>query len=455
MATTYLTRTPASDGNRKIFTISTWLKRSALGTGQHPIISTDLQDDNDYYSMIYFATDTLAFYSKDGSTTLYFVTDAEFRDVNGWYHIVVAVDTTQATDTNRVKIYVNGEQVTSFSTETYPPQNEDNLYFNRSLEHAIGTRSYDNGSYFSGSMAHFHFIDGTQYDADDFGETDSTTGIWKPKTAPSVTYGTNGFFLKFENSGAFGTDSSGNSNTFTVNGTMTQTIDTPSNVFATLNALSKGIDQTLSNGNTTMVSGTATTRTPSQTTLGMSSGKYYAEFKITDSAEPIPGVAYTQSNYSVSSGVGYYPGYTSSAWGYLGSASAVYNNASSVGGTWSSFTSGDIIGIALDLDNNKLYFSKNGTWQNSGDPESGATGTGAVSITDPSSTTDGYYYFSVGDGSGATTSGIQCNFGNGIFGTTAVSSAQNPDDGIGIFEYDVPAGYRALCTKSINAEEYS
>jgi hypothetical protein len=204
-----------------------------------------------------------------------------------------------------------------------------------------------------------------------------------------------------------------------------------------------------------MVSGTSVTRTPTQSTLGMSSGKYYAEFKITNSAEPIPGVAYTQSNYSVSSGVGYYPGYTSSAGGYLGSASAIYNNASSVGGTWSSFTSGDIIGIAINLDNlqgglNKLYFSKNGVWQNGADPSNFTSVTGVVGITTPSSTTDGYYYFSVGDGAGSTTSGIECNFGNGYFGTTAVSSAGTNASGIGIFEYDVPTGYTALSTKGLN-----
>ena len=124
-------------------------------------------------------------------------------------------------------------------------------------------------------MSHFHFIDGTAYDASAFGETDATTGIWKPKTAPSVTYGTNGFFLKFENSGAFGTDSYVNANNFTVNGTMTQTIDTPSNVFATINPLDNFYNaSTFTNGNNTIITG-STNVSWNTSTLGVSSGKWY------------------------------------------------------------------------------------------------------------------------------------------------------------------------------------
>ena len=152
----------------------------------------------------------------------------------------------------RIKIYINGEQITSFSSSTNPTQNTD-YGWNQASNHFIGSTGQP-GGYYNGSMSHFHFIDGTAYEASDFGETDSTTGIWKPKTAPSVTYGTNGFFLKFENSGAFGTDSSGNSNTFTVNGTMTQTIDTPSNVFANWNPLANFNNTlTFSKGNLTAI----------------------------------------------------------------------------------------------------------------------------------------------------------------------------------------------------------
>ena len=299
-------------------------------------------------------------------------------------------------------------------------------------------------------MSHIHFIDGTAYPASTFGETDATTGIWKPKTAPSVTYGTNGFFLKFENSGAFGTYSSGNSNTFTVNGTMTQTIDTPSNVFATYNPLVISALASMSNGNL-QGSVSSTGEKKGVATLGVSSGKYYAEqkvsalsgtlvnwfgiFEINDYAINATGRSLSNGQYN---------------WGYENDGS-VDNNGSSHTSGLPTYTTGDIIGVALDLDNGYIYFSKNGTFINSGDPTSGSSGTGGfpVNITDKTYCIGAVPYAFDG------TTTVQANFGNGYFGTTAVSSAQNPDDGIGIFEYDVPAGYRALCTKSINAEEYS
>jgi hypothetical protein len=341
--------------------------------------------------------------------------------------------------------------LTSFSTNTNPSLNDTNYFNVTTTTMEIG--SYNNTNYFDGSMAHVHFIDGTAYSPSDFGETDATTGIWKPKTAPSVTYGTNGFFLKFENSGSMGTDSSGNANNFTVNGTLTQTVDTPSNVFATLNPLNTypSNKPVLSNGNTTVVTVNADPGYwGASSTLGASSGKYYWEVKPTNSTSGSPfllGVSHQPEEMARNGATGASQ-YTASDWGYYGGTGNIYNNNtnSSYGNT---YTTNDIIGVALDLDNAKLYFAKNGTWQNSGDPTSGATGTGAISITSGET----YFAFVSDLGGGVCTYSV--NFGNGYFGTTAVSSAQNPDDGIGIFEYDVPTGYRALCTKSINAEEYS
>ena len=446
MASTYLNRTQSA-GNRKTFTISTWVKRSALSTESTIFNSNTTGTTHD--SLAFSSSDTLSFFSYSGSFQCYLVTNRVFRDTSAWYHIVVKVDTTQATSSDRVKIYVNGVQETSFSTETYPSQNYDFILFDNSARIEMGARKTSSDvveKYFDGSMAHVHWIDGTAYDADTFGETDATTGIWKPKTAPSVTYGTNGFFLKFENSGAFGTDSSGNSNNWTVNGTMTQNIDTPSNVFATINSLDNlYTGGTLSNGNNKIVTGVAQEPVYINSTLGASSGKYYCEVKnLTPSGRGltigISGRFCSSSNDSLGSDL--------DGFGYTQTGNYRNNNTETAYGD--TYTENDIIGIALDLDNNKLYFSKNGTWQNSGDPTSGATGTGAISIGTPST---GFYFISLGDNSGNTTT-FETNFGNGYFGTTAVSSAENPDDGIGIFEYAVPTGYKALCTKSINAEEY-
>ena len=450
MANSYLTRTPSSAGNRKTFTISTWVKRSNIATGSKTIFgignSSSSTSDADWFSLA-FNGSTNRIRSVQYNTVIFDSTRV-FRDTSAWYHIVYAVDTTQATDSNRIKIYINGVQETSFVTVNYPSQNYQ-FAVNNTTQHMIGREDGNGSGYFDGYMSHVALVDGQALAPTVFGETDSTSGIWKFKSPTGVTWGTNGFHLKFENSGNLGLDSSGNSNTFTVNGNGRQALDTPSNVYATLNGVKPGLDQTLSNGNTTMVSGSATTRTPSQTTLGMSSGKYYAEFKITSSNNTAPGIVSTQDNSSVSRGTKYYPGSSSDGYGYNGSAGIIANNGSSVGGTYSTFAVGDIIGCALDLDNNKLYFSKNGTWQNSGVPTSGSTGTGAVSITTPSSTPDGFYYFSVGDGSGGSSSGADCNFGNGYFGTTAISSAGSNGNG-SLFEYDVPSGYYALNTKNIN-----
>ena len=448
MASTSLSRnTWGTATNDKIFTMSVWVKRSGLGY-QQIVNSYDGSTGNDN-QLKFQSTDAIELTVSTG-TEYFLKTNRLFRDTSAWYHIVFAFDSTQATDSNRYKLYINGTQETSFSSVSYPPQNTTYQFFRNSNANNIGSQWGASGGFFNGQMAHFHFIDGTAYDASTFGETDATTGIWKPKTAPSVTYGTNGFFLKFENSGAFGTDSSGNSNTFTVNGTMTQTIDTPSNVFATMNPLDNYYNSsTFTNGNNTVQTGTSQ-YTYNTSTLGVSSGKWYCEIEYDATTSADNALIGITSEFSTASTEEL--GDNSNDWGYY--ATGEYRNNNSWSSYGNTYTVGDIIGIALDLDNNKLYFSKNGTWQNSGDPTSGATGTGAISITDPASTNIGSYFIAICHFDASSNGTYKTNFGNGYFGTTAVSSAQNPDDGIGIFEYDVPTGYRALCTKSINAEEY-
>ena len=445
MASTYLNKTFSTPTNNKIWTWSGWVKKSTTSTSQ-ALFAAGADGNNQ--SEIKFLSDNIhVFQDTSGVNSFQVKTNAVYRDTSAWYHIVVAVDTTQATASNRLKIYVNGNQETSLALSTYPSLNFDG-FLNSNIAHYIGKRSWT-ATYYDGSMAHVHFIDGTQYAASDFGETDATTGIWKPKTAPSVTYGTNGFFLKFENSGSMGTDSSGNANNFTVNGTMTQTIDTPSNVFATINILQNYNSQLISEGNTKFIT-TSNSASHKQigTTFGVVTGKWYWEVKGAVAGNDA-GVGISSesvlNNPSNLTGGDAHMGDDPESWGYFSTTGNIVNNNSSsaYGDSWNT----EIIGVALDLDNGKLYFSKSGTWQNSGDPESGATGTGAVSIT------SGLLYFPATSGYD-NGHGVLFNFGNGYFGTTAVSSAQNPDDGIGIFEYSVPTGYKALCTKSINAQEY-
>jgi hypothetical protein len=444
MANTYLSRT-ASGGSRTTWTISTWVKRGSLGSGLSSNIFDGIAGNTQNESQLLFLEDSIELYDySSASRTGTLLTNAKYRDTSAWYHIVAVWDTTNATAGDRMRLYVNGVEETSFATDTQPSLNQNSSLGNGTYTQQVGLYGSNSSYYFNGSMSHFHFIDGTAYDASAFGETDATTGIWKPKTSPSVTYGTNGFFLKFENSGSMGTDSSGNGNNFTVNGTLTQTVDTPSNVFATLNALDTFYaNGTLSNGNL-KYTGSAGNYDFIPSTIQASSGKYYAEVKIeaTPSNNAIVGITGKSMTDTQN-----YLGKNNYEYGYIGSGSKV-NNASftSYG---DSFTAGDIIGVALDLDNNKLYFSKNGTWQNSGDPTSGATATGAISITDPASTSNGFYAFAVCSFDSGGADILSINFGNGYFGTTPVSSAGSNGNGA-IFEYDVPTGYYALNTRNIN-----
>jgi len=446
MASTYLSRTTSSATLATKYTLSFWVKRSTPGADMR--MFNNYVDSNNSGQVYFDANDNLNLYDvQSGSSALQLVTNRVFRDVSAWYHIVIAVDTTQSTSSDRAKIYVNGTQETSFSTNNYPSQDSSLSMqgVSASGQRRIGSHN-GGGDYFDGCLTHLHFIDGTAYAASTFGETDSTSGIWKPKTAPSVTYGTNGEFIKFENSGAMGTDSSGNSNTYTVNGTMTQNVDSPTNNFINLNPLDAYYtNSTFSNGNLTFASGSSYSGTLANILLD--TGKWYWEVK------PISKTGDTD-NYVIgiqgapSTATNQFSGYNLNyGYQYYGTSGHVYNNGSSTtyGNT---YAAGDIMGIALDLDNNKLYFSKNGTYQNSGVPTSGSTGTGAVSIVDPSTTTLGGYYPSqtFWSGSGAT---ISMNFGSGFFGTTAVASANADGNGFGAFEYAVPSGYYALCTKNI------
>lgn len=452
MASTYLQRTFGTPTSRKIFTVSLWFKRASLGSTQN-FFGNGTGTNTDGFGLIDFLSDDRFRVTEtpDYATQNYdIVTSRKFRDTSGWYHIVVAVDTTQATASDRIKIYTNGQLETSLDNTVYPSLNLDTkITLNNS--HMISRRVNSATDYFDGSMAHYHFIDGTAYDASAFGETDATTGIWKPKTAPSVTYGTNGFFLKFENSGSLGLDSSGNGNNFTVNGTPTQTVDTPSNVFCTMNPLAifnpASTGTTFSNGNNTLVSSSSYSYNFS--TLAVSKGKWYCEMKLvsasgTGNGGTGIGVAIIDNPIDFN----FYPvndtNLDAQIYNTVGELRA--NGVSTAYG--SSYTSNDIVGVALDMDNGRLFFSKNGVWQNSGDP---VTGTGAITDINTSKT----YALMVNDDSNAFTGTFQLNFGNGYFGTTAVASGNADGNGLGIFEYAPPTGYLAICTKNINSQEYA
>ena len=455
MASTYLTRTPSSASNRKTFTFSLWFKLSDFSGDLNILSNNGASSTRDYISL---ESGKLRVASYSGSYVYNLHTNRLFRDTSAWYHLVVAFDTTQGTASNRIKIYVNGVQETSFGTATYPSQNLDTNYNNTTALWI--SRDYNGVGYFyfNGSMSHVHFCDGTALAPTVFGSTDSTTGEWKINTSPSFTLGTNGFTILKD--GNTITDQSTNSNNFSLGGgTLTKTEDNPSNVFATLNPLDKYYGHiALTQGNNTFtqtLSSSSYAFVPS--TLGFNSGKWYWEMKcVSGHSDNWYGTGITSSqctanNNALGNNANDYALY---GYSYGGGLASSYTNATRTNqGT--TYTAGDILGCAVDCDNLAIYFSKNGVWMSNasntqGVPTSGGSKTGSFfTIQAPSNTINGFYlpaacYY---DARAAVQS---FNFGNGYFGTTAVSSAGTNASGNGIFEYDVPTGYTALSTKGLN-----
>ena len=431
----YLNRTPSGDGNKRTFTFSTWLKISTIK--EHMFFTCGVYSSTSLMQFYLNANGTLTMSQENSSGSIQstITTTQVFRDVSAWYHLVIAIDTTQGTSSNRVKLYVNGTQVTSFSTATYPSQNLDFACNTSGVINTIGNRS--GGSfYLDGYLAETILVDGQQLAPTSFGVTNSD-GVWTP-IPYTGTFGNNGLNLQFENSAALGTDSSPNGNTFTVNNltSIDQTTDYPVVNFATFNSLwiqrANNVQPAFSNGNLTATFDNSNYNEQGVSTIGVSSGKWYAEIKW-DSA-----TANTATNTGIFP-VDYFGGDPfPSAYIYLADGTIRSKNSASSYGN--SYTTGDIIGIALDLDNNKLYFSKNGTFQNSGDPTSGSTGTGAISIT-----ADTYYMY-CSDYASSGNRQASANFGNAPY---SISSGNSDGNGYGNFEYAVPSGYYALNTANL------
>jgi len=421
----YLNRTGGTATDGKKFTYSAWFKRSEIGGGNE-LFCIYADNTNRLFLRNNGDTFELSMLGGFGSTT------RQFRDPSAWYHFVIACDSTQATASDRGKWYLNGELIMTGSislNQVFPHgQSTPNFY--------IGNGEYNNTvytQYWDGYQSEVCFIDGQQLDPTSFGEFDEDSGIWKPIDVSGLTFGTNGFYLDFENSGSLGADVSGNGNNFTVNNLTSgdQATDTCTNNFATLNPLDKpgtGNLPGFAEGNL-HYNKTATgsgNNSQANSTIAVNTGKWFFEIKALDSNAIIVGIdnadnpTYDSHGNSINSsdgGIAY----------YNNGQKIVYGTASSYGASW---TTNDIIGIAINLDDNEITFYKNGSSQ------------GAISIT----TTGINYRPAIMNNGYNSTSSAYMNFGNPPF---SISSGNSDGNGYGNFEYSVPSGYYALNTKNL------
>ena len=418
----YFRRTNNTAGTSdKIGTYSGWVKRSTVSLDGMFFEGKDLAANN--YTQIYFqATGALTIYGSGGGMDL--VTTALFRDPSAWYHVVVAFDTTQGTASNRVKVYVNGVQQTSFATGTYLAQNATIYFGVNGDQQGIGVRE-DGALLWNGYMSEICYVDGQALAPTSFGETNSQTGIWIPKDVSGLTFGNNGCYLDFKDASNLGNVVAGNSTDFTENGltSLDQSTDTCTTNFATLNSLDKGY------GTVTYVEGNlkATSSSgwnPSRGTIAVTKGKWYWETMSGNSFQI--GVCSDTIDFANNDNAQDLTGVTVF---YNASGGIIRTNGSTVGSGTATFSASDTAGFALDMDNKKLSVYKNGSII--------VTNTAlSTSITDVAmiiGTTNGGGNFRI-------------NFGSPF---EAISSGNADGNGFGNFEYAVPSGYYSLNTKNL------
>ena len=463
----YLNRTPSSNGSKTTNTISFWLKRSLFSGGTVQRLFSQLNtggsgNPDDYITFDDVDKINFQFYGNgsSGVNNGYLVTNRVFRDNAAWYHIVAVQDTTNGTSGDRLRLYINGVRETSFSTANYPSQNtQGGAINNTSYPLFIGQRGNSAG-YFDGYMAEYCFIDGQALAPTSFGEFNGDSGVWNPIDVSGLTFGTNGFYLQFEESGTgtnasgMGADTSGNDNHFAVNNltAIDQTTDTCTNNFATLNSLANVIAPvTLTEGNLKIAM--TNSKGGNLSTISCTDGKYYAEMKITTAPQdfrfhwgimPHPVIAADDPINAANAGI-MLSGYNAVIYAANGIINNFYGNATG------RFSGNPILGLAIDLKSatRTMAISINGAWVTG----SNATDTDfsnalKVDITSYVATYPNWF-IGCGSGNGSGTTGVyELNFGNPIF--TGTDQADGNDRGS--FEYPPPSGYLALCTKNLSGE---
>ena len=426
----YLHRTPSATGNPKKWTYSVWVKMAQENPGY--FLSAGSGTQSKFIFGAYGGGDidilTYAGYVILANTARL------FRDSSAWYNIILAVDTTQSSYVNGLKLWVNGElqslTLSSVGSENGYTQNTSLRVGTNNEPIHIGRDINDSG-HWKGYMAECALVNDAQLDADQFGEFDEDSGIWKPIDISGLTFGTNGFYLDFKDSSAFGNDVSGNNNDFTVVGlaAIDQSTDTCTNNFATFNPLDKLTTgaPTGSEGNLKLTGNTSSNNTWNST-IGLSAGKWYVEMKVLQSTPDTSIVFRAQTNTS---------GSHNNSYGFDANGSRKLINGLQSGSAIGSTSQNDILGMALDLDNGKMFIHRNGTYLSSGDP---ANGTNPFIVTADGMPTEGVIGGHIYDGA------VEWNFGSPSF---AISSGNTDPNGYGNFEYPTN-GYYALNTKNLS-----
>ena len=454
----YTPSSSSSDANKRKYTFSFWVKRGSISSEQG-IINWGKQNGSDDFQLFFVDDNTLRFfdYGNDFSGSGYNfhkITSRLFRDPSAWYHIFLRVDTTDGTAGDRVQLYINGVKETSFGTSVDPSQNYAGFVGSADVCD-IGTSENNSNKALDAYLSEFHYIDGTAKEYTDFGEFNDN-GVWIPKKYTG-SYGTNGFFLEFQqtgtsqNSSGIGADTSGNDNHFAVSNLAATdvTVDTPTNNFATLNPLQTITYPTVAEGNLVQTGHSSSDSAGIGATIMPASGKWYAEAKvpnISSASDGYPHFGITDISLLSTRGT---QG-TKIAAGFKINDAASVTNTNILGTTtltntnWPSWSDDDIINFALDLDNRKLYIGKNGTYINSGNPAAGSN----HQITWANSTEISLILagYSVSSGSGGGGDDTSWNYGNPAF---SISSGNADANGYGNFEYAPPSGYYALCTKNL------
>ena len=470
----------SSPTNAKKFTISVWFKTEIAGVNQTLLCNTNTGGNQ--FSIDYRSDKKIGVIGYiGGSVTSNHEISRLLLDPTSWYHLVIAGDSTLSTSTDRLKVYINGVRETSFSDATAITQNND-YELNKEMSGTsngwhIGTNAgaAANKS-FRGNMAHFHSVDGTVYDPTKFGQVDSTTGGWKPILAPSsVAYGNNGWFMKFENAGALGTDSSGNGTTFAVSGNVKQSLSTPSNTFNTLN-MHESYNYEVKNAIKYAGTGWEDAHTggdgPKGTVgiLAMTSGKWYYEMKFISPA------MYTEFGISKAGSLApskminttyrspFIQGNNEDGFGFrVGSTATVILRGDNTEVQWTtngstnitSATNGQVCMCAFDLDAGKIWWGINGTWNTV--PNSTTTTSSSQIVSGANAhktwTPTGAFYRTGSEEYNrfGNASAQKLNFGEGRFGTDAVASGNADSAGVGVFEFAPPSGFLAICTKNIKS----